>query len=76
MPKFKFPASGIVAGFEVFITKIGFLRFQVSTHRQTDTSTKTNMKTHTDFVKLIYQYETWKYGMVFTGKWQNEVRSP
>lgn len=29
MPMFKFPADGIVAGFEVFVTKVGFLRFQV-----------------------------------------------
>ena len=29
MPNFKFPVDGIVAGFEVFVTKVGFLRFQV-----------------------------------------------
>lgn len=30
MPNYKFPAKGIVAGFEVFVTKVGFIQFQVS----------------------------------------------
>lgn len=33
MPNYKFPAKGIVAGFEMFVTKVGFLRLQVIMHQ-------------------------------------------